>query len=646
MGSLDVKLISTQKQNTTFTKCLLRDIESLDKMLNDDWFHTAKIHIGAEQELCLIDKHFKPAPYAMQLLELLNDSDFTTELAKFNIEINLDPLEFTGKCFSNLEANIDNKLHNLDRHCTSMDIDFLMTGILPTLRKFDLELDNLTPLKRYHALIKAISKLRGKYYELRIKGADELNLKHDSAMLEAGNTSFQVHLQVSPDEFVEKYNTAQTILAPILAVAANSPMLFGKRLWNETRIALFQQSVDTRITGEHLRDRSPRVTFGSRWLKNSIMDLFREDITRFRAMLMSNENVDSMAMVNSGKTPPLSALMIHNSTVYRWNRPCYGISPDGRPHLRIENRAFPSGPTVVDEVANSAFWTGLMNGFADHYPNVSKLMDFSDAGSNFLSTAFNGMHTELKWFGGHKIPVRELVLKELIPIAMEGLEKANVDKIDIDNYLNIIRERAESGQNGASWILKSYSELAKNNTGKEEIPIAITSAMKINQKIGLKIHEWPLAGNRKNRELPTNILVEEFMTTDVFTVHKDDIPELVADIMDWQGVRFIPVEDEKGQLIGLVSAKMLIRRFNKERKLGKIEEFTVGDIMMKNPVTISPESTIFDAMHLLQKHKVACLPVVKNKKLVGIISDGNFLRITGNLFSTISASYENSKDNE
>lgn len=641
MGSLDVRLISTRKQNTSFTKCLLRDIESLNKMLEEGWFDEGAIHIGAEQELCLIDKHYKPAPLSRTVLEQIDDSDFTTELAKFNLEINLPPLKFLGNCFSTLEKNINNKLKKLEKVTRRNDIDYLITGILPTLRKFDLELDNLTPLKRYHALIKAISKLRGKFYELRIKGIDELNLKHDSAMLEAGNTSFQVHLQVHPGDFVEKYNASQVLLAPVIAMAANSPMLFGKRLWNETRIALFQQSVDTRVTGEHLRDRSPRVTFGNDWLKNSILDLYKEDVTRFRAMLMTDKNTDSMTQVLKGETPSLNALMIHNSTVYRWNRPCYGINPDGTPHLRIENRALPAGPTVADEVANSAFWLGLMNSFNDVYPNVNKLLDFGDASTNFLNTAFNGMHTELKWFGNLKVPVRELVKKELLPIAREGLDKADVGKKDIEQYLGIIEERCSSGQNGSVWILKSYSELAKVGTGREEIPIAITAAMRANQNAGLKVHEWPLAGARQANELmPMNLLVEEFMTTDLFTVHKDDIPELVADMMDWQSVRFIPVEDEKGQLIGLITARLLIRHFNKERKLNDIQDCTVADLMIKDPVTISPESTIYDAMYVLKKNKIACLPVVKNKKLVGIISDGNFLSITNNLFKTIKGTYD------
>ncbi|MDH5602780.1 MAG: glutamate-cysteine ligase family protein, partial [Cyclobacteriaceae bacterium] len=535
MGSLDVKLVSTQKQLNDFTKCLLRDVKALEAMLKGDYFEKGIEKIGVEQELCIVDNHYKPAPLAIELLEILEDESYTTELAKFNLEINLEPQEFTGKCFSILEQTLEAKLRYLEGKANEMGLDYVLTGILPSLRKVDLELDNLTPLKRYHALIKAISKLRGSYHELRIKGIDELNLKHDSAMLEAANTSFQVHLQVAPEEFVEKYNIAQTLTAPVLALAANSPMLFGKRLWGETRIALFQQSIDTRHSSEHLRDRSPRVMFGNQWLKESVLELFKEDIVRFRIMLMTSKEHDSLKELERGKTPGLEALMIHNSTVYRWNRPCYGVDIHGVPHLRIENRAFPSGPSVIDEVANAAFWLGLMKAFGDHYPDVHKLIGFDDVKSNFNAAAFNGMDSELKWFGNKKYTVKTLIKEELLPIAREGLMKNEVDSSDIDRYLDVIKERNETRQNGTHWILNSYASLVQEDIGKEEIPLAITAGMISNMKGGNPVHQWPLAILRDIRNWrPSGILVEEFMTTDLFTVNKEDIPELVADMMDWQ----------------------------------------------------------------------------------------------------------------
>ena len=561
MGDLDVKLVSTQKQLNNFTKCLLKDVDAMDRMLNEGLFDDGPIHIGAEQEICLIDKHYKPAPMAMELLEKLNNDAFTTELAQFNIEANLDPKPFKGDCFSSLENEIDGLLDYLRKIANDMDVDFVLTGILPTIRKFDLGLENLTPLQRYDALMKAIARLRGKIHELRIKGIDELNVKHDSAMLEACNTSFQVHLQVTPDEFVHKYNIAQALAAPVIAISANSPLLFGKRLWHETRVALFQQSIDTRITSEHLRDRSPRVTFGTKWLKNSILDLYKEDITRFRVMLMTGQEKDPFEQLDEGVTPKLKALTIHNSTVYRWNRPCYGISPNGKPHLRIENRVLPAGPSVTDEVANSAFWLGLMEAFGGEYKDVTRLMDFDEAKANFVSTSFSGLDSELTWINGRKIGASELIKKELLPMARAGLKKRKVKKEDIDRYLEVIEERNSSRRTGTSWLLNCFSNLTKETT-REETSIALTAAILKNQKEKKPIHLWEPACIEDVLDWhPSSLIVEEFMTTDLFTVHQDDILELVADILDWQNIRYALVETDKGELKGIISSKKLLRFF-------------------------------------------------------------------------------------
>ncbi|MDH5380308.1 MAG: CBS domain-containing protein [Cyclobacteriaceae bacterium] len=643
MGSLDVKIVSNQKQLDDFTRRLLTDVRALEYLIENNMFTNIPAMIGAEQEICLVNEYYKPAPMAMEVLEALNDPDFTTELAKFNLEVNLPPLPFTGDCFSAMESNIDAKLDKLEKVLLDKDLRYIITGILPTLRKFDLEIENLTPLKRYMALMKAISKLRGTFHELKIKGIDELNLQHDTAMLEACNTSFQVHLQVDPSNFVEKYNSAQILIAPVLAIGSNSPMLFGRRLWSETRIALFQQSIDTRRSSEHLRDRSPRVMFGNKWLENSVLELYKEDVARFRIMLMTQNKDNSLAEVKEGRIPKLGALSVHNSTVYRWNRPCYGISSDGKPHLRIENRTLPSGPTVVDEVANSAFWLGMMSVFEDYYPNVHRLMDFDDARINFISAAFKGMDTELKWINGKKYPVSELIKKELLPIAREGLENQGINSSDIDRYLGIIEERNTIRQNGSTWLLNSFSALVKEDLGKEEIPVALTANMHTFQSMKIPVHKWELAKIRDMKKWhPTGILVEEFMTTDLFTVHKDDIPELVVDMMDWQRIRFTPVEDKKGRLIGLISSRILMRYLIDRNKETGMEEKKVKDLMIKDPITISPESTVFDAMYLFREHKIGCLPVVKKDKLVGIVTEGNFLGITKTLLKVLEES--NKKD--
>lgn len=629
MGDLSVSVISTQKQLNEFTKHILTDIKALERMLEEGWFNEDPIHMGAEQELCIVDEHCKPSPKSMNLISGLDPDVFTTELALFNLEANLPPLQLEKDCFSRLEKSINTLFKDLRVLGKKENLDFVITGILPTIRKFDLDINNLTPMERYYALLKAISKMRGKQHELRIHGLDELNITHDSAMLESCNTSFQVHLQVRPDDFVCKYNTAQILTAPVMAIATNSPLLFGKRLWSETRIALFRQSIDTRRSAEYFRDRNARVMFGNGWLKNSITDMYKEDISRFRVFLTTDFDKDSLILLDQGKTPRLKALSIHNSTVYRWNRACYGISANGKPHLRIENRVFPAGPSVIDEVSNAAFWIGLMNGFGDECKDIENTFDFDDAKDNFMSAARDGLNTDFSWAHGKKYNATELIAKELIPLARQGLEKCGIVKNDIDRYMDVIEARNENRQTGTSWIIKSYSGLQKE-ANREEISIAITSGMLKNQKLGKPVHEWKLASlNEIKSSHPYAMLVEEFMTTDLFTVQEKDILELVSDLMSWQGIKYVPVEDDKGMLKGLVDFRIILAQFNRTGKDTKVE--CVKDIMNADPVTIEPDATIFEALHTMRTKKVDCLPVVSRGKLIGIISEGNFLNITASL---------------
>jgi CBS domain-containing protein/gamma-glutamylcysteine synthetase len=633
MGDTRVRLAKTQADLNSFTRYLLRDIEALDQMLKKGWIESDEMRIGAEQEMCIVDKSGKPAPDNLRILEKLNHPNFVTELAKFNIETNINPLPFTGSCFSDLEQQILDFTNMLRKVTEEMDINVVLTGILPTIRKFDVSLDNLTPNPRYFALMEAISNLRGNKYELRIEGLDELNVITDSALIEACNTSFQVHLQIKPDEFVNKYNIAQAIAAPVLAVSTNSPMLFNKRLWSETRIALFRQSIDTRLATEHLRERSPRVTFGTQWLKGSILNLYKEDIMRFRIMFMSDIEEDVLESIDKGITPKLRALSIHNSTVYRWNRACYGVSPNGKPHLRIENRVFPAGPSIVDEVANAAFWIGLMNGFTDLYPDITKVMDFDDAKSNFLIAARAGLGSKFVWANGKKIIDMDLIAKELIPLAKEGLKKANVSTEDIDKYIGIIEERNKSGQTGSRWMLNSFSALAKE-TSKDDISLALTGATIKYQKENIPISTWQNATIEDIGDYtPSAFLVEEFMTTDLFTVNKDDIPELAADMMDWRRIRYIPIENAEGQLIGLITIRMLLRYF-RNRDAGN-NTLKIEDLMIKDPISVTPHSTITEAIELMTTNKIGCLPVVHNGTLVGIITEADFLFITSRLLTRL-----------
>lgn len=633
MGYQKVNTLESKTEMQQFVRALLDDVQALEYMLENDWFESDITRIGAEQEMCLVDnKTFKPACINMEVLGELTDAPWcVTELAKFNLETNLSPREFVGTCLSDMEAENLEYLARIQKILDTKDASIILTGILPTLRKHDLEMHNLTPKDRYFALMAALSKhLLGSSFELHIEGVDELLVKHDSPLLEACNTSFQVHLQVSPQEFVKMYNIAQTLAAPVTAIAANSPLVFGRRLWHETRIALFQQSLDTRATTDHMRERLPRVNFGSNWLRGDITQIHKEDISRFRVLLASAPEENSIEMVREGKVPKLRALQVHNSTVYRWNRPCYGISPNGKPHLRIENRVMPAGPTPVDAVANAAFWLGCMVTMGKNFEDITKKLSFADVRDNFLKAAKFGIDTTFTWFNDKKIPATELILRELLPMAHDGLKARKVKAADISKYLGIIEARAKEHTTGARWILRSYTQLHETFSNDEAVT-AVTAAIVKNQKENKPVHTWEMP-TTADLEVwrPSKSKVEEFMSTDLFTVQKDDLIALVADIMDWRKIRYMPVENAKGELVGLVTSRILLRQFARHGALAG-SDIAVKDIMIEKPITVKPDTTILEAMNLMRDNQVGCLPVVKGKELVGIITEMDFLRITGRL---------------
>ncbi len=639
MGESRVKLADNQEEVQRFMKYVLKDLRALDRMLNEgNWFETDPIRIGAEQELCLVNQQAKAWPHNMEVLEKLQDAEsgsYTTEFAKFNLEINMAPLEFTGDCLSRMEENLQEKLDKVRSVTETLGAEVLLTGILPTIRKVDIDLKNMTPLQRYRALCQAITKLRGGDYDLRIQGMDELLMKFDSPLLEACNTGFQVHLQVGPDDFVSKYNIAQLVTAPVLASTVGSPILFGKRLWNETRIALFQQSVDTRTVGDHLRESSPRVTFGNEWVDKSILEIFQEDTARYRVMLSSEVTEDVEKLLDEGTPPALRALQVHNGTIYRWNRPCYGVM-DGKAHLRIENRVCPSGPTVTDEVANSAFWLGLMNKMGDYYPDLTEKMDFDDARMNFVAASKMGLDTKFRWFDDQRINAVDLITEELLPVAKEGLQKAGVDDADISEYLDIIEQRVTAGQTPSNWMLSNYASLMKEHKSKEQTLAAITTAMIKNQKKGEPVHKW---GRARMEDLahwkPSSLIVEEFMTTDLFTVQKDDLLEFTANLIDWRRIRYVPVEDDKKHLVGLVTMRMVFNAYSKAVNHDDDVVESVEEIMIENPITIHPEASIIEAMEIMDSQKIGCLPVVKNNRLVGIITEQNYMKIARRLLKVL-----------
>ena len=378
MGEHKVSKLGDSEARKNFIDHLLKDIEALQRMLENDMIESGVHRIGSEQEVCLVDSAWRPAPINLDLLEKIKDPHFTTELARFNIEINLDPIRFKEDCLSKMERITRQHLLQAEKRAKKLGARVLLTGILPTIKSTDLTEDMMTPRKRYKALNDIMHKYKGGDFEFRIEGADQLIARNSSVMFESCNTSFQIHYQVGPHDFAPKYNWAQVISAPLLAVAVNSPMLFGKRLWKETRIALFQQSVDIRDSKDLIRERSPRVSFGNKWVDKSVIEVFQEDVVRYKILLSNKIENDSLAQLDDGLMPSLDALRIHNSTIYKWNRPCMGVS-DNVAHLRIENRLLPAGPTLADQMANMAFWSGMMHNIPDEYSRIPDLMEFDDA---------------------------------------------------------------------------------------------------------------------------------------------------------------------------------------------------------------------------------------------------------------------------
>ena len=630
MGEHKVEAHADEQKAQAFVKALLEDLRALAFMLEDGRVESDVTRIGAEQEMFLVDRYLRPAPVSMEVLKYANDSRLTTEIARFNLEANLTPLKLENNCFSRMENELQYIIDLARRSAATENADVLLSGILPTLQKSDLTLDNLTPIARYHELNRGVIRMRGGPLSIHIKGLDELHLAHDNIMMESCNTSFQVHFQSNAKDFANHYNVAQAITAPVLAIAVNSPMLFGQRLWQETRVALFQHSTDERSRPQLARNQPTRVSFGDCWLEHSVIELFHDQITRFRPIMISEPDENPFQVLARGETPLLSSLRLHNGTVWRWNRACYGVS-DGVAHLRIENRVLPSGPTVVDEIANTAFFIGLMVALPQVYGEIRHRMAFDDAKMNFFRAARHGLDAQFSWLDGQTYSACSLILHNLLPLARQGLRNAGVASEDIDKYLGIIEERAHSRQTGAGWIMKSLAAM-ESSSSKDARQRNLTSAMLASQKKGQPIHRWPMIEKAETEEWEHNYrTVGQFMSTDLFTVKPDDLVDLAASVMDWRHIRHVPVEDEEGRLAGLITHRGLLRLMIK-RANTDLKPTTVQEIMVTHPVTVSPSTSSLEAMEMMRNHRVGCLPVVEGDQLVGIVTSYDFLEASAKLF--------------
>ncbi len=619
MGEQELNKNTDKKARKAFIQRLLDDIDSLEFMLREGMIEQGVVRIGAEQEFCLVDQNWRPTTNAPSILRSINDPHFTTELAKYNLEINLDPFELRNDAFGRVESQLRELLSKAQSAAEEHNSRVLLSGILPTISFDEVGPHVMTEHARYFALNDMFKKFRATDFHLKISGVDELLVRHNSIMFEACNTSFQMHLQIDPDDFANSYNWAQAIAGPVLAQCVNSPLLLGKELWQETRIALFQQSVDIRDVSIALRDQQARVTFGEDWVGGSIADFYKNEISRYRILLSRDIEESSMVKLSKGEIPKLKALSLHNGTIYKWNRPCYGVG-GGKAHLRIENRYVPAGPSVLDEMANFAFWVGLMTGRPAEYDQLEDRMDFNEVKSNFIKAARYGAETYLHWMG-KTVSLKTLIRDELLPVARSGLESMNIHPQDINRLLGVIEDRI-NGHTPAQWMINSYRNL-KKITKKDDALISLTKAIYDNQQTDKPAHLWPVL---KKSILTTDSAtrVGHIMSTRLFTAYVNDTATLTLKIMEWKNIHHLPVVDQQEKLVGLLTWTH-ISRFQ-DKILNSRKAVPVSDIMIESVITVETCTPLSEAVALMKEHQIGCLPVLQKDQLVGIITRKDILK--------------------
>jgi gamma-glutamyl:cysteine ligase YbdK (ATP-grasp superfamily) len=468
-----------------------RSLDALARMLRENLFEDSPAQVGQEIELNLVDSEARPSMRNAEVLDAIADPAWGVEVGQFNLEINVPPRRLAGDAFAELEQVVRDDLNAGDEKARGTGTRVVMIGILPTLRKEDVHLGNLTASDRFRVLNEQIFATRGEDIRIAIDGVEKLLTHTDSITPEAACTSLQLHLQVSPESFANYWNAAQAVAAVQVALGANSPFLFGKQLWHETRITLFEQATDTRPVELKEQGVRPRVWFGERWI-TSVFDLFEENLRYFPALLPICEDEDPLAVLDSGACPNLAEMSLHNGTVYRWNRPIYALV-DGKPHLRVENRVLPAGPSVADVLANAAFYYGLVRTLAEAQRPIWTQMSFTAAGENLHEAARRGLDASLYWPGLGEVPAAELVLRRLLPMAREGLSQWGVNSADADRLLGYVEQRCITGQNGAAWQIATVAEIwAHGGADRQEALRRMTQRYIEHMHTNEPVHTWPV----------------------------------------------------------------------------------------------------------------------------------------------------------
>jgi gamma-glutamyl:cysteine ligase YbdK (ATP-grasp superfamily) len=468
---------------------LRRSLEVFATMLREHLFESDPAQVGLEIELNIVDERGEPSMSNADVLDAIADPSWATELGQFNIEINVPPRRLDGDAVAGLEHEVRDSLNAADAKARGTGSRLVMIGILPTLDEKDLNEGTLSANARYKVLNEQIFAARGEDMRIAIEGTEQLVTHADSITPEAACTSVQLHVQTSPEAFASYWNAAQAIAGVQVALAANSPFLFGKQLWHETRITLFEQATDTRPDELKFQGVRPRVWFGERWI-TSVFDLFEENIRYFPALLPICEKEDPQAELGQGTCPQLAEMSLHNGTIYRWNRPVYA-AVNGVPHLRVENRVLPAGPSVVDVMANAAFYYGLVRTLAEAQRPIWTQMSFATAEENLHEAARRGLEAQLYWPGLGDVPVPELVVRRLLPLAREGLGQWGVDPAQADHLLGIIEQRCVTGQNGATWQVGEVAALtARGDISRPEALRLMTQRYIEHMHTNEPVHTW------------------------------------------------------------------------------------------------------------------------------------------------------------
>ncbi|HET9871235.1 MAG TPA: glutamate--cysteine ligase [Propionibacteriaceae bacterium] len=465
-----------------------KGLDVLARMLTESRFDFERPMAGLEIELNLVDERWEPAMRNAEVLEAIADPHFQTELGRFNIEINVPPRRLAGGGLSSFETSVRTALNDASVKARQVGTQLAMVGILPTLYPEHVTEDAVSANPRYSLLDQQIVAARGEELEIIIDGVERLQMVSDTIMPEAACTSTQVHLQVSPDDFAGYWNAAQAVAGIQVALGANSPYLFGKELVAESRIPLFEQSTDTRSDELKAQGVRPRVWFGERWV-TSIFDLFEENTLYFPALLPITTDEDPVAVLDAGGVPRLEELRLHNGTVYRWNRPVYDVS-GGAPHLRVENRVLPAGPTVVDTMANAAFFAGIVRALADQDRPVWSQMSFSAARDNFVSGVRSGIAADVFWPGVGEGRASDLVLRKLLPLAMKGLQSWGVDDAEGGRLLDVIERRCLRAANGATWQTAEVSRREASGQDRREALRGMLGSYLNHMHSNEPVHTW------------------------------------------------------------------------------------------------------------------------------------------------------------